>query len=164
MEWWQVVSLLAGTIVGGTAFFILVCCLAALFEREPQMTVLGALASVFTSTKPEVPSVVEEQPKSADRRLMDEVDNNLRVTSEFWTGDLVPFDTRVWDEQQYQLYQLPTNLRNELLEVYADINLANHIVWFSKEFNRGSPRLIEGYAELRTRIAERLQRIMQELE
>lgn len=128
------------------------------------MTVLGALASVFASIKSEVPSVVEEQPKSTDHRLIDEVDNNLRVTSEFWTGDLVPFDTRVWDEQQYEIYQLPTNLRNELLQVYADIGLANQIVWFSKEFNRGSPRLIEGYVGLRTRIAERLQRIMQELE
>jgi hypothetical protein len=164
MEWWEAAVLLLASIAGGTVFFILVCWLAALFEREPQMTVLGALASVFASTNPEVPSVLEEQPKSADHRLMDEVDNNLRVTSEFWTGDLVPFDTRVWDEQQYKVYQLPTNLRNELLEVYADINLANQIVWFSKEFNRGSPRLIEGYAGLRTRIAERLQRIMQELE
>ncbi len=164
MEWWEVVLFLLYSIVAGSAFFGLVCWLASLFEREPQTTSLGASTLPFTSRNPEVPLVIEEQPKLLDPKLMAEVKNNFRISSEPWTGELIPFHTRVWDAEQYELYELPTNQRNDLKQVYDMIGQANQIIWFSTEFNCRDQNIDETYRRIRTIIAERLHRIKKNVE
>ena len=164
MEAWEALLFVFLIMGVGTGIFALVFWLVTPFNRESQTSSSGTSEFLEVNGKVEAPSVVKEQPKFTSSSLVDEVDNNLRVTSEAWTGDLVPFDTRIWDARQYEVYEIPVNVRNNLRQVYADINLANQIVWLSKEFNRNSPRLVEGYTGLRTSIAERLHRIKQEIE
>ena len=161
MELWEAILFIVASIVGGCVFFISLVRITSLFEQKPQTTSSVSITSPFTSEKTEAPSVIKEQPKLTTPRLMAEVDDNLRISSEPWTGELIPFDTRVWDAQQYEVYQLPINLRNNLKQVYADIGLANQIVWFSTEFNRKSQEVDESYRRMRTSIAEELRRIKQ---
>ena len=164
MELWEALLWVLLIIVGGTGFLILLGWLASLLDREPQTTSLGASTLPFTSGNPEAPLLVEEQPKLPDPELLVEVENNLRIVSEPWTGELIPFHTSVWDAEQYEVYQLPTNLRNDLKQVYDMIRLANQIVWLSAEFNRRSQNIDETYRIMRTSITERLHRIKQNVE
>lgn len=164
MALWEAVLFLLVSIAGGFVLVTLLCWLISLPERKPQTTWLGALTSLFTDKNPEAGSVIKQQAKVTDSKLMAEVENNLRITSEPWTGDLIPYDTSVWDAEQYEVYQLPTNLRNDLKQVYADIGLANQIAWLAQEFNRRSPEVDESYKRMRTSIAERLLRIKQNVE
>ena len=161
MEWWEVALFLLVVIVGGCGFFFFICRLGSLFERGTKIISSGASILPFISRKPEASSVIEEPSKLADPELMSEVENNLKISSEPWTGELIPFDTRVWDGQQYEVYQLPTSLRNDLKQVYTDMGLANQLVWLSTEFNRGNPDIYENYGRMRASIAERLHRIRQ---
>ena len=95
---------------------------------------------------------------------MAEVDNNLRIASEPWTGELIPFQTNVWDAEQYEVYRLPVNLRNDLKQGYDMMRLANQIVWLSAEFNNRSQNIDETYRRMHTSIAERLHRTKQNVE
>ncbi len=164
MTLWEAALLLLFAGVIGTVCFTLVSWWGALSDREPQTTALGALAALFASRNPGAPSVIAEQPKFSAPRLMEEVENNLRITAEVGRGQLVPFGTRIWDAGQYEFYDIPTFLRNDLKRVYDMIRLANQIVWFSIEFDRKTQDLDEAYKEISRSIAERLRRIKQNLE
>ena len=131
---------------------------------EAPMTSLGALVEQLFSRKQEVASVIEEQSKLNDTKLIFEVENNLRVSSKTWKGDLIPFDTRIWDEQKYEVYNLPENLRIDLKQVYSDIGMANQIVWLATRFNRRSRVMEEAYSQIRLNIADRLNKIKQNVE
>ena len=164
MELWELVLFLLAYIAGGCLLYILLCRLISLFVQEPQNPFGDFSTLSFISATPEAPPVVQQRAKLTDPRLVAEINNNLRITTEPWSGDLIPFDTQVWDAQQYEVYQLPTDLQNDLSQVYADIRLANHIVWFSTEFNHRSQHLGESYTKIRTSIAERLHRITQNVQ
>ena len=164
MELWEALLWVLLIIAGGTGLLILLSRLVSLFDREPQTTSVNDSTLPFTSGNPEVPLVVEEQLKLQDPELMTEVDDNLRIASESWTGELIPFHTSVWDAEQYEVYELPTKLRNDLKQVYDIIRLANQIVWLSAEFNRRSQNIDETYRIMRTSITERLHRIKQNVE
>ena len=161
MELWEALLWVLLIIAGGTGLLILLSRLVFLFDREPQTISVNDSTLPFTSGNPEVPLVVEEQLKLQDLELMTEVDDNLRIASESWTGELIPFHTSVWDAEQYEVYELPTKLRNDLKHVYDIIDLANQIVWLSAEFNRRSHDADETYKRMRTSIAETLHRIKQ---
>ena len=164
MELWEALLWVLLIIAGGTGFLILLGWLASLLDRESQTTSSGASTLPIPSGNPESPLLVEEQPKLPDPELIVEVENNLKIVSEPWTGKLIPFHTSVWDAEQYEVYQLPTNLRNDLKQVYDMIRLANQIVWLSAEFNRRSQNIDETYRIMRTSITERLHRIKQNVE
>jgi len=164
VELWEALLWVLLIIAGGTGLLILLSRLVSLFDREPQTTSVNDSTLPFTSGNPEVPLVVEEQLKLQDPELMTEVDDNLRIASESWTGELIPFHTSVWDAEQYEVYELPTKLRNDLKQVYDIIRLANQIVWLSAEFNRRSQNIDETYRIMRTSITERLHRIKQNVE
>ena len=104
-------------------------------------------------------AVVEEQLKFTAASLLAEVENNHRIATEPLTDKLLPFQSDAWGAHQYEVNKLPTNLRDDLEQVYTDISMANSIVWVSTEFNRRTQSLDTHYRQLCTSIAERLDRI-----
>lgn len=96
-------------------------------------------------------TIVEDQ-KPAVPALVAEVEANLAIATTPWTGNLLAFQTKVWDNN----HEVSPNSKEELTEAYADIRLANNIVWLSTEVGRRSKELDEGYLSLRAKIAERL--------
>ena len=104
-------------------------------------------------------AVVEEQLKFTAASLFAEVENNHRIATEPLTDKLLPFQSDAWGAHQYEVNKLPTNLRDDLEQVYTDISMANSIVWVSTEFNRRTQSLDMHYRQLCTSIAERLDRI-----
>lgn len=108
--------------------------------------------------------MVEEPQEPIVPELVAEVENNHRIATEPWTGELLPFQTGVWDTSPDKVHILPANLREALTETYTDMRLANSIVWLSTELGRRTHNLDENYMKLRTNIAERLDRIKPLLE
>ena len=109
-------------------------------------------------------AVVEEPQEPIVPELVAEVENNHRIATKPWTGELLPFQTGVWDTSPDKVHILPANLREALTETYTDMRLANSIVWLSTELGRRTHNLDENYMKLRTNIAERLDRIKPLLE
>ena len=121
------------------------------FVKEPETTV------VFQE------QLIQEQVQAAPPDLVAEAENNHKIATEPWRGNLLPFQTNTWDTLQDKLGTLPMNLQDDLAQIYIDIRLANSIVRMSTEFNHRSRNLDETYVKLRTSIAERLNNIKPQL-
>ncbi len=109
--------------------------------------------------KRQTTSVVEKQVRDALPDLLEEVENNLKVATEPWAGELRPFETRMGDVLQDKVSKFPANLQGSLTQIYIDIRLANSIVRLSTEFQRRSANLDESYVKLCASIAEKINRI-----
>ncbi len=140
-------SIFLGLLVGG-----LISYLMARFSKKPLLK------------KREATAVVEEQLKLTLPELLAEVENNCRIATEPWTGNLLSFETQVCSTNQDELRRLPTKLRADLTKAYDDIRLANGIVWLSTELGRRSPDLDEYYMKLCTNIATTLDSITMPLQ
>ena len=102
---------------------------------------------------------VEEQVNSRMSDILREVEMNLVIAATPWTGKLLPFQTYVWDAECGEVDCLPANSQSELVEAYADMHLANRIVWLSTDVGRRSKDLDESYIKMCAQIAERLNRV-----
>ena len=106
---------------------------------------------------------VEEQTKYKTPNVLAEVETNLAIATMPWAGKLLPFQTSVWDTSRDEIDSLLADLKEALTEAYADMRLANSIVWLSTEVGRRSNDLDESYIKLCTKIAERLDRVLPSL-
>ena len=103
----------------------------------------------------------EEQVKSRMPNILREVETNLAIAAAPWTGRLLPFHTDVWHAGCGEVNSLPANCQHELAEAYADMHLANRIVWLATDMGRRSGDLDESYQQICARITERLNRVNQ---
>ena len=101
----------------------------------------------------------EEQVNSRMSSILGEVEMNLAVAATPWMGKLSPFRTDVWDAGCGDEDYLPSNCQHELVEAYADMHLANKIVWLSTDVGRRSKDLDESYIKMCAQITERLNRV-----
>ncbi len=147
MNWWQIVLIVLVSVVVGLFVGGLLSYLMARFSKKPLLN------------KREAAAVVEEQLKCTLPELLAEIENNCRIATEPWTGNLLSFETQVCSTSQDELRSLPTKLRTDLTKAYDDIRLANGIVWLSTELGRRSHNLDENYIKLCANIVERLDRI-----
>lgn len=113
---------------------------------------------------PEPPQKVPEPSKTTVPDLLLEIENNRRIASQTWTGNLQSFQTQVWDNKRDEVHSLPPEVREELMQAYFDMSLANSVVWLATEMGRRSPSLDESYLKLRTSIADRLNRVKSPIE
>ena len=91
--------------------------------------------------------------------LVFELECNSRNAAHFPTGNrMLPLQTDVWDTQKESTQELPTYLRSELEQVYADIKTLNKLVWFSAELGYQGYSLAD-YRKLLSRIAHRTKKI-----
>ena len=99
----------------------------------------------------------EDQAGISVPNLFSEIEHNRKVANEPWTGTPLPFETTVWSSNPAELHALPANMRENLAQVYSDIQLANSIVWLATELGRRSSNLDDNYTKLCTNIAARLE-------
>jgi len=93
-------------------------------------------------------------------KLLEEIEKNLGIASEPWAGKLLSFQTEVWQSDTSAVHGLEAGLRQELIEAYNYINLANNIVWFASDLERRSESLDTHYRKLCLNVATRLRRVM----
>jgi hypothetical protein len=161
VSWWQIAliilgSIMAGLLVGYLLNYLIVIITARL-RKKP-------------ANKPQTTAVVLEPPKTMEPPkttvpdLFVEIENNQRIASQTWTGNLQPFQTQVWDTKRDEVHLLPAELREELTQAYFDMSLANSIVWLATEMGRRSSSLDESYLKLCIGIADRLNRLKSPIE
>jgi hypothetical protein len=109
------------------------------------------------STRGEPPRPLPPKTKSP---LTAELESNLKLATQSWTGQVKTFTTAVWDRKTAEAEGLAENLQGELGEVYLDMRLANRLVWLAEDTGHLSPELSRGYLEMRDKIAERLRLII----
>ncbi len=160
MEWWQILIIGVASIIVGIFLGFLPNYLPKRFVKMPEMNTFSNYFKLKRfSKKRETTLVIEEQLKYPAPGLLEEVETNLRIATEPWTGKLLPFQTRMWNALQDEVNKLPVDLQEELSQAYIDIRLANSVVRLSTEFDRTTYDLNQSYIKLRTSIAERLTRI-----
>ena len=113
---------------------------------------------------PTSPPELHEPAKFPIPELLVEIEHNLKIITEFSGDNLLSLQSDVWDAHRYSAHRLPVNLREQLTEVYSDIHVLKQIAWFLTEFDYRSSFLNELYSERIPTIAERLQRIKQNIE
>ncbi len=155
MSWWQIALIILGSIVVGLAVgyllnYLIVTITTRLREKP--------------ASKPQTAAVIPETPQNTVPDLFVEIEINRRLASQTWTGNLQLFQTQVWDTKRDEVHLLPTELREELVQAYFDMSLANSIVWLATEMGRRSSSLDESYLKLCTSIADRLNRLKSPLE
>ena len=179
LGWWQIALVLVATILTGiftgisvnyliirfvfkrrVAFFDI---FHLLFSKKPKIFTSSYLARHIINT-PSAPPEVHEPAKFPIPELLVEIKHNLKIVTEFSGDNLLPLQSDVWDADRDSAPQLPANLRVQLVQVYFDIHLLNHIVESSTKLGGRSTVLAELYRERFSTIAERLQRIKQNVE
>jgi phosphate/sulfate permease len=148
MDWWQVVLIVLASVAVGLLIGGLFSYLIARLRKKPFFK------------KRETIEVAEEQSESTAPHLLTELETNHRIATESRTDEMLPFETRVWDTSQDEVYKLTVNLREELAQAYLDMHQANDMVWLSTERGHRSQTLDEHYMNLCPRIAVRLERLM----
>jgi len=104
-----------------------------------------------------------EQVRAKKSEALIELETNLEIATALWTGKLVSFQTKVWDTQNSEFDLLRESLKDELTEAYADMRMANNIVWLSTEIGRASKDLEASYIKLCVMITQRLKSVIPSL-
>ena len=147
MEWWQYILIGMASVAAGMLLGLLITSVGKRFFREGRA----------------IPAT-EERLKFAISDLLEEIEYNLTVAKEKWTGKLRPFQTRVGSEHLDQVSKLPSSLRADLVQVYMYISLANVMIGVSAESNHESTADDEQYVRMYSRITESLDNIKPLLE
>jgi hypothetical protein len=92
--------------------------------------------------------------------LVMELETNRTIATTPWSDKLVPFQNNCWNTAHGRFEGLDVNIHQELIQLYADINLANHIVWMGNEIGHRSQDLNESYLKLRVSIANRISNVL----
>jgi hypothetical protein len=177
VEWWQIVLIIGGAVaVGLGAGYVLnyvAVKTASVLRgatkkpvRQPRQPVSQAYplpAAAPPQPPPSVLSALPAAPVPSVPDLYAELEHNRRLAGDQWSGQLEPFQTRVWDNRGDEVHSLPIEIRNALAEAYSDMALANSITWLSTEMSRRSPSLDESYTKLRASIATRLGQVRLQL-
>jgi|GEM_PF-3566012 len=101
--------------------------------------------------------------KPQKSELLVELETNLSIATTPWEGKLIAFQTKAMDSNRAKIESLDPALKDELIEAYTDIHLANTLVWLSMDVGHRSKDLDESYLKLCNKIAERLGRVLPEI-
>jgi hypothetical protein len=176
LSWWQTVLVFIATICIALLIGTFITYLILRFVRKTQVPFLSLLYLLF-GRKPKVftsrdlarqlidkPSASHEPAKFPIAELLAECEYNRNTATEFSGDNLLPLQTDVWDAHRYAALTLADNVRVQLEQVYTDIYSLNSIVWLSTELGHRSSFSDELYRKLLIGIAERLDRIKQNIE
>ena len=157
---WQILLIGVASIIIGIFLGFFPSLLPRQFNKLPEMT---TFANYFkfkrSNSKRETTVVIEDQSKYPMPDLLEEIEINVKIATEPWTGKLLPFEISKWTVLQSEVNKLPADLQEELSQTYIDIRLANSVVRLSTEFDHTTDDLNQSYIKLRTSIAERLTKV-----
>jgi hypothetical protein len=88
------------------------------------------------------------------------LESNLETARLPVSDKLSNFKTEVWNTRRSEFNVASPQLLSELTEAYVDMLLANNIVWLVTELGRDSKDLRESYSDLKTKVADRLERVV----
>jgi hypothetical protein len=140
MVWWRELPIV-GAVVVGAALGVLLAYVVLRIQKRPW-------------------PFSKKRKLSLSNILGLELETNLMIATTPWTGKPLPFRTGVWSARSSDLALLNGNLKEELTEAYADISLANRIVWLSTEVGLTSKDLEASYTRLCGIIDRRLRSII----
>ena len=132
----------------------------AVYEKTKQETGVTGVQDV----KSEVAEPTELTKEGAEQQvtpkagIFNEIEENFQMAQNCQADKPVPFKTEVWETKGQSIRGLGLELQYELAEVYTDIYLANNLIWLLTEINSGNQKLTTAYAELCSKIAERLKK------
>ena len=106
-----------------------------------------------------ITSAVEKQKGPQKSDFITELEANLAVASMPWADKLISFQTKCWDTGHGEFEPLLATHRQELIQLYVDIGLANNIVWLASEIGQRSKELDASYIRLCAGIADNIKRI-----
>jgi hypothetical protein len=92
--------------------------------------------------------------------LVMELKTNQAIATTPRGDKLISFQNKCWNTAHGRFEGLDVNINQELIQLYADINSANHIVWMGNEIGHRSQDLNESYLKLRTSIANRISNVL----
>jgi hypothetical protein len=98
--------------------------------------------------------------RSVNSDLVMELKTNQAIAATPWGDKLMPFQNKCWSTAHGRSEGLDVNIHQELIQLYADINLANHIVWMGNEIGHRSQELNDSYLKLRASIANRISNVL----
>ena len=148
MVWWQIVLIIFLSITVGLSLGVLL-----------KFGLIRIKKSPFPRSY-ESRAIEPENKNYFTPELLEEIKQNLSIASEPWAGKLLSFQTEVWQSDTSAVHGLEAGLRQELIEAYNYINLANNIVWFASDLERRSESLDTHYRKLCLNVATRLRRVM----
>ena len=97
---------------------------------------------------------------SVNSDLVKELKTNQALATTPRGDKLISFQNKCWNTAHGRFEGLDVNIHQELIQLYADINSANHIVWMGNEIGHRSQDLNENYLKLRTSIANRISNVL----
>jgi hypothetical protein len=122
-----------------------------------------------TSTKKAVvppaaaPRVVPPAPPPKSAAIL-ELETNLLIATRPSADKLASFQTDVWNTRRSEFNAVNSQILGELTEAYVDMLLANNIVWLVNELGRDSQDLRASYSELKNKVADRLKRVLPQIQ
>ena len=105
-------------------------------------------------------SVRESYKKTRQTAFIRELETNLTIATAPWKDRPVPFQTTCWEAKIEKVEPGKVSHLQDLIQLYADINLANNVVWLATEIGHRSKELDESYLKLSSGIAERIKGII----
>lgn len=105
-------------------------------------------------------SVRESHKKTRQPAFIRELETNLTIATAPWKDQPVPFQTACWEAKIEKVEPGMVSHLQDLIQLYADINLANNVVWLATEIGHRSKELDESYLKLSSGIAERIKGII----
>jgi len=180
LGWWQlslilIASILLGILLGLSIIFLVTRFILkqkvpfsrlfyTLFHKKHKTLSPSGLTSQFTNTPSASPGV-HETSKFPISKLLAEIEHNLKICAESsGSEDIFLLQSDAWDASRDEASQLPNDLRVQLEKVYFDIRLLNHIASSSTKLDYRNSVLNELYRKRIPTIAEKLQRIKQDIE
>jgi hypothetical protein len=112
--------------------------------------------------KTQGPQAVTTAPPQNGAAII-ELEKNLEIALLPTPEKLINFQTDVWNTRRSEFNLANNKLLGELTEAYVDMLLANNIVWLVTELGRDSPDLRISYTNLKNKVAERLKRVLPEI-
>ena len=138
----------------------------AVESPEPKDTAVPS-----TGNEPPAPALPMLEQSPADRgaaagepdlaELMAELERNLELVRAASGDTMAALETEVWERNQRLVRGLPTERRETLESVYADVGLLNRLAWMSSQFGRRSPDMVKQYLDLSRRIGNSLEAFCQ---
>ena len=127
--------------------------------REPDRSPIPGVLKEPEAINLQITPAEVRQNESSKSDIVKELEVNLSIATTLWCDKLLPFQTSSWDSKHTEDEPLQTTYFEDLIQLYIDVGLANHIVWMATEFGHRSKELDESYMKLCASIAGRIKEI-----
>jgi hypothetical protein len=161
MPWWFIPTLILVIAVSAAAGLLIVYIILRI-QKKPWPFSKKAISTA--TNRPSAEVGVISGPESISRSpIILELEKNIEIATAPVPEVLVKFQLEIWNTHRRDYEKFNSAILGELTRAYVDMLLANNMVWMLSEFGSTNQNSLDDYLSLRTKVAERLQRIMPEV-